>query len=564
MTDQLAMQPWSEGNARRPVSALRDDARAFAHALRALTRHGMAQLAFVALLAALLPGCTTFNHAPAAAYYRYDFIDAREALRPMTQKVDNDYLLNELRLGLACMADGNVNEAESSLERVFSLLSTAGLNRDSTVGAVLIHEGVRVWKGEPFEQALAYYWVAAHYASVGDWENARAAAANALFRLRDFGEAMNAEELARRAAKDDSILDSGYTAVDSDFALGFLMQAIAADLSGAAGAPELFDAALRIDPGLGGIVEPLRRREYDTLLLVDYGRGPQKIAYGPDNSLTRFVDRERWMGPLRVTVNGVVLGDAPAACDVDDMAKALRWKNLEDVRKAKSAIGNLLFFGGSTAAVIGGGAGSDAAVAAGLGALLAGLLVKASAEADVRYLDFAPAAIYVVPLQLDANADVELTIPNTPVRLVLPDLPPGTATKPRAIYLRLFGSGCPAPAWLTSTELVYTNDATIVRPGDRPWVLGGADVGTPTRERLQAYQAGGELVGWTISDLRDLYANRGITIGAGMDRASEEARWRSFRHILDRGTGLFTPLPDTIGYKRLMFRPVTPYVPAAP
>src|SRR5690606_36828602 len=115
-------------------------------------------------------------------------------------------LLNELRLGLACMADGNVNEAESSLERVFSLLSTAGLNRDSTVGAVLIHEGVRVWKGEPFEQALAYYWVAAHYASVGDWENARAAAANALFRLRDFGEAMNAEELARRAAKDDSIL----------------------------------------------------------------------------------------------------------------------------------------------------------------------------------------------------------------------------------------------------------------------------------------------------------------------------------------------------------------------
>jgi hypothetical protein len=35
----------------------------------------------------------------------------------------------------------------------------------------------------------------------------------------------------------------------------------------------------------------------------------------------------------------------------------------------------------------------------------------------------------------------------------------------------------------------------------------------------------------------------------------------SFRHILEGGTGLFTPHPDSMGYKRLMYTPRDPYVP---
>ncbi|MCA9284653.1 MAG: hypothetical protein KDA22_05545, partial [Phycisphaerales bacterium] len=109
--------------------------------------------------------------------------------------------------------------------------------------------------------------------------------------------------------------------------------------------------------------------------------------------------------------------------------------------------------------------------------------------------------------------------------------------------------------WLTATELLYGNDHTGVRPGDRPWILEGADVGTPSRERLEAYQAGGALIGWNIAQLREVYASDGVVLGAGMDDRSSADRARSFRHVLDGGSGLFTPQPDTMGYKRLMYRP---------
>ncbi|MCA9286334.1 MAG: hypothetical protein KDA22_14005, partial [Phycisphaerales bacterium] len=418
-----------------------------ADARRAARR--IVRAAALGAVCAAVSGCATPSPLPAEAYYRYDFIAAREELRPLVEKVDNDLLLNELRLGMAGLADGNVNETEAALSRVFDLLSTAGLNKDRTAAAALVYEGVRIWKGEPFEQALAYYWVAAHYASRGDWENARAAAANALFRLTDFGADMTAEKVARKAATDESYLDQGYTAVDSNFALGFLMQAIGADLTGAGGAKEQFDAALKIDPNLGPVVDALRSRRFDTLLIVDYGRGPQKIAYGPDNALTKFVSRERSKGALRVTAGGEVLGELPVVCDVEQMAYDLRWNNLEDIRRAKSAIGDVLTIGGGTAAVIGGAQNSDAALIAGLGAVAMGLLLKASAQADVRYLDFAPSSIYLVPIRLNAPMDIELAVVGAPsARVVLPAFQPGTERAPRTVYLRLFGTGSPAPEWL--------------------------------------------------------------------------------------------------------------------
>ena len=142
-------------------------------------------------------------------------------------------------------------------------------------------EGVRIWKGEPFEQALAYYWIGAYYATLGDWENCRAAAANALFRLTDFGGYQTPRTLVRRAASNPRYLEEGYTAVDTNFALGFLMEAIASDLSGASGSREQFSAALEIDKDLEPVVNTLRSRRYDTLLFVDYGKGPSKISYGP-------------------------------------------------------------------------------------------------------------------------------------------------------------------------------------------------------------------------------------------------------------------------------------------
>ena len=514
---------------------------------------------------ALSTACSAPRTDWVGAYYRYDFPTAREELREKAATNDDDVLLNNLRLGLASMADGNRNEAEQSLRRCFDLLSTAGLNKDRTTASVVLWEGVRIWKGEPFEQALAYYWTSALYAVNGDWDNARAAAANSLFRLTDFGRNLTQESLVRKAAADPKALEK-YTAVDTNFALGFLMQAVGADRSGAGGATEQFDAALRIDPSLSPVVQILRGRTYDTLLLVDFGRGPRKVATGPDGAIAEFRDQETAWPTLSVGVDGVLAGNFPMACDVNRMARDHRWNNLEDVRRAKSFIGNVLLYGGAIATGVGAYNDSGAAAIAGVGAMLAGLYLKATAAADTRYCEFAPASIYVVPLQLGGPREVRLQAGGMPGVLVLPRLEPGTLDRPRAIYVRLLGSGSPTPPWMTSLELLYTNDATGIRAGDMPWVLGGTDVGTPDAARLAMYQQGGALAGWNVEQLVRAWTDLGYVIGAGRANRPDEPIGPSYRSVLEGGTGVFTPVPGSVGYKRIMYSPARtmPRVPAPP
>ncbi len=511
-------------------------------------------------------GCSSHqrNYAAVHSYYEYDFTAAREALREDAGSNDTNVLLNNIRLGMAALADGDTLEAEAALGRSFDLLSTAGLNDDRTTAAILVDEGVLIWKGEPFEQALSYYWVAALYATLGDWENVRAASANALFRLTDFGTQQTARTMTRHAAADPKYLETGYTAVDTDFALGFLMEAIGSSLSGAAGTDEQLDAAMKIDRKLAPIVSVLRSGDYDTLLLVDYGKGPTKMAYGPDDALARFVPQERHHGDLVVSYDGVEHGPFRRVCDVNRMSIDMRWNNLENIRVAKSTIGNMLLTGG--AVTLAAGAGSDSGGAAavagivGVTMMIAGALFKAGAAADTRYLEFAPQSIYIVPLRLNDTGELRVGVDGDPgSTIVFPGFRPGRRGAPQAVYLRMHGLDSADPPWLESTWALYGNDDTGVLDNDWPWILGGSDVSTPDRETVEAYKLGGYLSEFTTDDLSELYLAEGIVIGAGA--VHPRTRQPAWRHILDDGQALYTPQPWSMGYKRLMYSPHDLYRP---
>lgn len=508
------------------------------------------------------------NYAAVDAYYQYDFAAAREALRRDAMTInDEQTILNNARLGMASLADGDLDEAEVTLGRSFELLSTAGLNKDRTVGAILDHEGVRIWKGEPFEQALTYHYVALLYALRGDWENTRAAAANALFRLTDFGKDQDAENLARNAARDEDYLEDGYTAVDTNFALGFLMEAIGSDLAGTSGAKEQFDAALKINKDLEPIVDRLRARDYDTLLVVDYGKGPSKQAYGPDQALVHFVPIDSAHGQLIVTADGMPLAKANPVCDVNAMAVDHRWNNLEDIRRAKSMIGNVLLAGGAFTTAYGAHRRDSGTALAGVGAMALGLLTKSGARADTRHCEFMPVSIFLVPLTLERTREVRVEIGGRPAAaILLNNVQPGSPSKPEMIYLRLFQNApltTTGRSWLMSRREIYSNDFTGVLHGPHgyPWILGGRDVSTPTRQTLEEYQANGYLRDFTLTDLEDLYRAEGILIGSGAEMRPDALKNPSFRHILEGGVGLFTPRPHSMGYKRNMCTRQPPYQP---
>ncbi len=544
-------------------------ARAFLRSLRSKIRRGDERVSVIALLAVLctfLIGCESApkNTTAIRAYYTYDMPAAREALRGDAYlNNDEQTILDNSRLGLAALADGDTAEAERAFMTVFELLSTAGLNEDRTVAAVFTHEGVRIWKGEPFEQALMYHWIATLYAVEQDWENMRAAAANALFRLTDFGEDQTDRAVLRKAANNEDYLEDGYTAVDTNFALGFLMQAIGTKLSGAAGADDRFDAAMEINPDLVPIVGPLRDGGCNTILIVDYGKGPTKIAHGPDDALSKFVAQEDAVAMLRVeAATGNTHAAFPLVCDVNAMARDMRWNSMEDVRVAKSIIGTGMVVGGAIATDVSLRNDSPEGALIGLAVLGAGLLTKSGAQADVRYNEFAPSSVYIAPIMAQPGEALIVQVESDAgSRIVLDEFQPGTVDNPRVVYLRLHGIDSPDPAWLTDARIEYGNDHTGVRLGDYPWILGGRDVSTLTRDVLAAYQASGYLTGFTINDLLELYQAEGIIIGSGMQVRTDVPRNPSYRHILEGGVGLFTPEPDSIGYKRLMYKVHPPYRP---
>ena len=99
------------------------------------------------------------------------------------------FILDRMKYVLMSMAEGIPETAETAVDQLYRMLRTQGVNANAGFATALGNEaGVRYWKGEPFEQALAYHYVGLFDALHGDWGNTRACAENSLFLLRDFSD----------------------------------------------------------------------------------------------------------------------------------------------------------------------------------------------------------------------------------------------------------------------------------------------------------------------------------------------------------------------------------------
>lgn len=504
---------------------------------------------------------------PVGAYYTHHYADARDALRDdAADRRSADVVLDNLRLGLASMADGDHLEAERSLLRAYEYLISGGVNApDRAVSSTVIYEGIKVWKGEPYEQAMAFYDIAALYMIKGDWENARAAAQNALFALRDFGghgdEAINMRDVAEEAARADK-RGGDYVAnartIESQFTLGYLIAATAERLNRRpeAAAP-MFDRVRQLRPDLAPLADALQRGDFDTLLLIDEGHGPTKEAYGRDDALIRYVPDGRGIAPphARVSVDGGAVahtGDVPVV-DLWTLSQYPKWWSVESIRHAKSVLGDVFLIGGAVAADVGSHRDNETAQWAGIAAVLAGLAMKATAQADTRHLEFLPRCVFVVPLKLGGGRhDVRVHFEgHAGSDATWNDLIAGTPDAPRVYYLRMHdGAGRGMPAW--ADHRLYSITADTYDDGP-PWIMGGDDMTPPSDELMRAYHARGALPNMNASALRDLYSQEGFVFTPGPqgrdDKAGRDPQW--YRHVTEGGRVLFAPPPGTHMYQRL-------------
>jgi hypothetical protein len=523
------------------------------------------------LILLLLAGCTTqFKQGPIHLVQQGEYGKARAAVRKDLEpdRKQRSYLLDRMRLAILTLDDGYPAAAQTTLEDIYDILRTQGINRDKTVSSVVLNEDLKFWKGEPFEQAMMMVYYGLQQASLGSWDNARAAADNSLFKLRDFSdgkkvERINTLEIAQRAAEvertrndpaaGEQYLNSGYAVRESNFTLGYLLAGIAnQQLNRQQEASDFFAVAMQIAPSLRSLVDELREGRYNTVLVVAYGLGPRKEGYGPDNALAEFVPRYRSDARRLIVQTAGQTATYPLVTDLNAMAADHMWNNLEDVREAKSHVGTGLLIGG--AAATGYGLYSDDPTVAliGLGVMAAGAFAKAGAHADTRYCDIMPQRVFVAPLNLDdPDAAVTLQLEGEPgTRLVLAGMSRPSGAEAQLRYVRLVSpppsSGFSAPAWATSGQLFYATPHTGAIQGDNlPYILGGRSALPPTQAALDAYHRSGNLRGLTVNDLAELHRAEKLVW------TIEDQNGFNALHVLEGGRSLVSPLPGTAGYARL-------------
>lgn len=533
---------------------------------------------------AMLAGCANAPLSPrAAAFARAgDFGKAAAIVQEQVSqdRSDPNYMLTRLRLLNMGLAEGQPAMVDEASNQLFSLLRTQGVNEEKAVATVVFSEGVRIWKGEPFEQAMAYAAVATQKAMLGEWDNARAASNASLFLLKDFSQAMGGkdgspQDLAAVAARKDrtkdnnkpseEFLDNGYVVGRTDFGLGYLLNAASnIALSRDAEASDNLTAAEQVRPALAPVVARMRR-PFNTVMVVEWGEGPAKVSFGEDNTLTRFEPRARsddraLTFELRDANNRIIeSGVVPIATDVNALARSHRWNDLQTVRNIKSALGTTLLAGGI---IVASEAKDNEAKIAGAIAAGLGLLMKAGSSADIRYAELLPQRVYVLPLSISMpGSSLTLAIEgDSASTTTLWGLrAPGAAADAQsalAMQLRTVRLPSTGAAW-QRTGPVLAGDLVDARvPGDDlPYIFGGACVTLPSARVMDRYHAGGNLRSLVVTDLENLYREEGIALRV------EDMRGTFSPHVTDGGYSLVPPLEGTVGALRVFGRTPRPYQP---
>src|SRR3954453_13674577 len=85
---------------------------------------------------------------------------AASKLKPLADKTDENYVLNNARLGSTTLAEYDLDAAESAFLNAYEVINSTGVNPGGRgAAAAIFNEKIKVWKGEPFEKAMVNYYL---------------------------------------------------------------------------------------------------------------------------------------------------------------------------------------------------------------------------------------------------------------------------------------------------------------------------------------------------------------------------------------------------------------------
>ena len=195
-----------------------------------------------------------------AAEMRSYLQDKPAQLHPLYRKLalegQRNYVLNQLQVGLAAMDMGRLDLAEEAFEQALLRIEAVYANNEKAAKArsLWYEEGMKDFKGEPYERAMAYFYRGLLYMTKSDFENARAC-----FKAGVLQDAF-AEEKQNRC----------------DFALLVFMQGWASQCRGDTDlAAAAYEEVKRLRPDFA---QP--SPDHNVLVIAETGTSPRKLADG--------------------------------------------------------------------------------------------------------------------------------------------------------------------------------------------------------------------------------------------------------------------------------------------
>jgi tetratricopeptide (TPR) repeat protein len=311
----------------------------------------------------------------------------------LAEEGDRNAVLNYMKIGKKAYTLNYLDNAEEAFDKAtFGIEQIYGYDQKAAdVRSLWIEEGAKSFKGEPYERAMAFFYRGLLYLEAEDYDNARAS-----FKSGQLQDAFAEEEQNR-----------------CDFALLMFMEGWCSAISG-----DFTLAEKSFKETKSHRQEFVPPEDHNTLILVESGTSPRKVADGPGHSELKF---RRGRGfeeqTVQVSVNGQKAEKMLPLESIYWQAVSRGGRAVDKIvggkakfRSSTAQVGNVTADIGSTAVLVSplfDSAGNAAAIGGAIG--LVGVTSMAIAQnsrphADTRYWDSLPDTIHVFTAKLEPDA----------------------------------------------------------------------------------------------------------------------------------------------------------------
>lgn len=345
----------------------------------------------------IINGCAnrqTFEKAKIDPQTMENFLaDKPDLLKPyyrdLKEEKDRNAILNHMKIGKKAFEIGEFECAKSSFNIVRNDISSIYANNETAKKArsLWYEEGIKRFRGEPYERAMAFYYSGLLFLKNGDYENARAC-----FKSGIQQDAFAEEEQFR-----------------CDFALLIFLEAISSRAAGDRHfAKDVLNELKKVRPNFELDINK------NSLVIVETGKSPRKLADGPGHSELKFRRGKKFYEKkVEIAINNNEFFPMFLMEDVYWQAASRGGRPIDKIlegqaifRQTHSKVGSTLGDISSTAMIAAplfDNSGAISSVSGAIGLIAVGNMAIAQnvrPHADTRYWDNLPDAVHIYMVDL--------------------------------------------------------------------------------------------------------------------------------------------------------------------